>query len=127
ALTEKVYQEGARIFIELGARDNCSRHIKDILGERRHLCVNLNKKGLSDKQSLLRAIARLQSHGVSINLSRLYKAPETKVNKKELWVRIEAGGKRVFDEMAALQTLKHADAASKAGMKPLISRQQAPA
>lgn len=107
ALTNSVYKDGSRIFIELGARDNCSRHIGQILKDKDHVCVSLNRKGSSDKSNLLRALAKLVSHGVDVDLSRLYESPKVKDSKKQLMVNVQVGGKRVFDELKALTDIKN--------------------
>lgn len=106
-LTEKVYEEGARVFIELGARDNCSRHVSQILAGKPHTCIALNRKGASDKSSLLKALARMASHGIEFNLSRLYPAANHQEDKKQLLINIEVGGKRVFEQLAPLQNIKN--------------------
>ncbi len=101
-LTNTVYDDGARIFIELGARDNCSRHISQVLSDKEHLCVSLNRKGSSDKQNLLRAFSKLLSHGVDLDVSRLFKPAAEEKPKKQLMINIEVGGESVFDELKAL-------------------------
>lgn len=71
-LTERVYEDDARIFIELGAARNCSRWIDATLGEREHTALSINKKGLDDHTSLVRVLAQLLSHRVRLNLAPLY-------------------------------------------------------
>ena len=119
-LTEKVYEEGARIFVELGARDGNSRHIEQILQGKEHLCVSVNRKGASDKVSLLRALAKLNSHGADIDLCRLY--PEIDLeqeNKKHLVINIEVGGKRIFDQLDGLKAIAQMEVSDKELIAPV--------
>ncbi len=104
ALTEKVYEEGARIFIELGARDNCTRHISQILASREHVCIPANRKGASDKANLLRALARLAAHGVAFKQARLYQ-PVAQQDKKTLMVKIEVGGTPIQRHLKKLKSI----------------------
>lgn len=71
-LVNQVYQDGVRIFIEVGAASNCSRWIGEILKGKEHGTVFLNRRGLDDHTSLIKALAKLLSHRVPLNLSLLY-------------------------------------------------------
>jgi|GEM_PF-125945 len=125
-LTNQVYENGARIFIELGARDNSSRHINQILNDKEHVAISLNRKGSSDKNNLLKALAKLTSHGVSLDLSRLYQLaniPKKNTSpKKQLLVNIEVGGKRITDEIKTLNFNAENYLSQKTVSNPLISR-----
>jgi PfaB family protein len=71
-LINQVYGDGHKIFIEVGAGGICSRWIGETLSSREHLVISLNKRGVEDHVSILKALAKLASHRVSMNLSRLY-------------------------------------------------------
>ena len=71
-LINRVYRDEVRIFIEIGAGNACSRWIDKTLKEREHLAVSFNRRGLDDHTSLLRALAKLVSHRVPLDLSPLY-------------------------------------------------------
>ncbi|MGF1989910.1 MAG: PfaB family protein [Nostoc sp. ZfuVER08] len=71
-LINRVYQDGFNIFIEVGAGSNCSRWIDKVLNEKQHLTVTLNKRGIDDHTSLIKALAKLLSYGVPLDLSSLY-------------------------------------------------------
>ena len=45
-LVNRVYEDGARIFVELGPRSTCTRWISDTLGSREHLSVSINQLGM---------------------------------------------------------------------------------
>ena len=71
-LTNTVYQDGARIFIELGAGSNCSKWIGGTLKGQPHAALSLNRKGVSDYSALLGAVARLVGHRVPLRLEQVY-------------------------------------------------------
>lgn len=71
-LVNKAYEDGSRIFIETGAGGNCSRWINEILKHKRHVTVSINRRGVNDQTSIVRALAKLLSHQVSLDLSPLY-------------------------------------------------------
>lgn len=71
-LVNRVYQDGAKVFIEAGAGGICSRWIDKILNHQEHITVSLNRRGIDDHTSLVKALAKLLSHGVKLNLSPLY-------------------------------------------------------
>lgn len=72
-LVNRVYQDGYRIFVEVGAGSNCSRWIKDILKSQEHATISLHRRSTDDFTSLIKALAKLVSHRVQLNLSFLYK------------------------------------------------------
>ncbi len=95
-LVRQAYEDGARIFIELGARENCTNWIGEILNEEPHLAVGTNRKGAHEKTSILRALARLHSHRVPMDLSLLYSVPEGAVAPKKSLIRsTSVGGTRI--------------------------------
>ncbi|MFN6513115.1 MAG: PfaB family protein [Nostoc sp. CreGUA01] len=71
-LINRVYQDGFNIFIEVGAGSNCSRWIDKVLNQKEHVTVTLNKRGVDDHTSFLKALAKLLSHRVNLDLSPLY-------------------------------------------------------
>ncbi|MGL6339674.1 MAG: polyketide synthase, partial [Waterburya sp.] len=79
-LVNQVYEDDFRIFIEVGAGSNCSRWIGEILKSQEHLTVSLNRRGIDDHVSLLKALAKLVSHRVELNLSPLYGQVQTNSN-----------------------------------------------
>ena len=71
-LVDRVYQDDYRIFIEVGAGSNCSRWIGNILKNKEHAVVSLHRRGTKDFTSLIKALAKLFSHRVELDLSSLY-------------------------------------------------------
>lgn len=84
-LINRVYEDGARIFIELGSGSTCSRWITDNLKQKEHVTMSINRRGVDDHTAIVRVLAQLLSHRVSLDLSPLYcPAPETATRKKSL-------------------------------------------
>jgi 3-hydroxymyristoyl/3-hydroxydecanoyl-(acyl carrier protein) dehydratase len=71
-LVNRVYDDGARIFIELGPRSTCTRWISETLGSREHVSVSANQLGMDDHTALLRMLAPLVSHGVPMDIAALF-------------------------------------------------------
>ncbi|NQZ52208.1 MAG: PfaB family protein, partial [Moritella sp.] len=81
-LVNTLHDKGARVFIEMGpGRSLCSWVDKILLSEQnktdeqqdsRHVSVPVNAKGTSDELTYIRAIAKLVSHGVNLNLDSLF-------------------------------------------------------
>lgn len=95
-LIDRVYQDGVRLFVELGPGGTCSRWIRETLQDKAHLAMPINHRGLEDANSLVRLLARLVSHRVSVDLSPLYTAIETTtVKQKSLIKTVTLGGDRI--------------------------------
>jgi PfaB family protein len=92
-LVNTAYNDGARVFIEVGAQNTCTRWIRDILRDKPHVAVATNRMGVSDSQSIARLIAKLVSHRVPMNLSVLARpsAEATSNGKKTLIQKITLG------------------------------------
>lgn len=71
-IVNRLYADDARIFVEAGAGNACSRWIGEILNGREHTTIFLNRRGIDDHTSLLRGFVQLLSHRVEIDLSPLY-------------------------------------------------------
>ena len=72
-LVQKVYEDGARIFIELGPRNNCSFWVSECLKNKEHLSVSMDALRLDEPTTLVQCIAKLMSHHVPLNLDVLHK------------------------------------------------------
>jgi PfaB family protein len=71
-LISRVWQDSARIFVEVGAGSHCSRWISKILKQKEHLAVSLNHRGTDEYTSIIKALAKLVSHRIKMDLSSLY-------------------------------------------------------
>jgi PfaB family protein len=76
-LVQQVYDDGARIFVELGPARNCSHWIDNILKGQDYCALSINKKGADDHASVVRVLAQLFSHRVALDLGPLYGQPVT--------------------------------------------------
>jgi len=94
---ETVYQQGARIFIELGANATCTNWIAHNLKGKAHLAVSINQKGKTDTQSLLILLAQLVSHGVSLDLSRLFPDAAQHKQQRQFLKKITPGATPIFE------------------------------
>ncbi|MEH2181462.1 PfaB family protein [Nostoc sp.] len=95
-LVNRVYGDGVRIFLEAGAGSVCSRWIDKILGSKEHITVSLNRRGMDDHVSMVKALAKLLSHQVNLDLSPLYsKVQETANSNKATLRTVTLGGKAI--------------------------------
>ena len=69
-VVESAYADGVRIFVEHGPRQLCSQWVSDILGERLHLSVHLDRPG-AGLSPLLEAAAQLWCAGVEMDCAAL--------------------------------------------------------
>lgn len=92
-LVNRVYEDGVRIFIEMGPKEGCSRFISETLGEREHLALSMDRKGADDYTNLIRVVSRLLSHGVPMDLTMLTRpAAEKRRNPGKGMKTIVPGG-----------------------------------
>ncbi len=127
ASVEKVYQDGARIFIELGANATCTGWIGQILKDKEHLALSMDIKGKHISDTLTSAVSMLTSHHVSLDLQTLFVTEEVTSKEKSFYKKINLGGKRIssiFNESSLVAlfekvkvkekelVLEHADASS---------------
>ena len=82
-LVNLVYNDGARIFIEVGPQKTCSRWIERILKDKPHAAIAINKRYQPDLHGVLKVIALLLSHRVDLNLSALYSAADQRKDSQE--------------------------------------------
>ncbi|MEH2171178.1 MAG: PfaB family protein [Nostoc sp.] len=95
-LVNRVYGDGVRIFLEAGAGNVCSRWIDKILGNKEHITVSLNRRGMDDHAAMVKALAKLLSHQVNVDLSPLYnKAQETTHQNQAILRTVTLGGKAI--------------------------------
>ena len=86
---EQLYADGARLFLEVGPGNSCSRMINSILGERPHLSRALCASGVAETTQLLRLLAHCLAERVPVDFTQLYP-----VSKKTPPENIAAHGNR---------------------------------
>jgi acyl transferase domain-containing protein/3-hydroxymyristoyl/3-hydroxydecanoyl-(acyl carrier protein) dehydratase len=72
ALIERAYDEGVRIFVEIGPGNSCSRMIGQTLGHRPHLARSACVAGQDQYGTILRLLSSLIAERVPVNLGVLY-------------------------------------------------------
>jgi acyl transferase domain-containing protein len=79
---EAMYEDGVRVFVEVGARGNLSAFVDDILRGRAHATVAADLENKDGIEQLNHVVAQLFAHGVPIKLEALYEglpaAPSTR-------------------------------------------------
>lgn len=95
ALVKRAYEDGVRIFIELGARNTCTSWVKTILKNQPHAAVAANWRRADDSLSMMRLLARLVGQRVPVDLSKLY--DDETVPGKSLMRQVVPGGDRILD------------------------------
>lgn len=98
-----MHEEGARIFIELGANATCTNWINSNLAGKEFLAISMNQKGKSDAQSLMEVMAQLLSHGVVIDLDFLYGENAQQKQARSFNKKITPGGKRIYDTLLSAE------------------------
>jgi PfaB family protein len=83
ATINSAYDNGARIFIEMGPGATCCRMIDQILGGRSHAATSVSIPGQDATVVALRALGRLFAEGVSVNLDFLYGGDRAAVGYRE--------------------------------------------
>jgi len=94
AVIEAAYDDGVRLFLEMGPGNSCSRMIGTILGERPHLARSACFPGQDPPSILLRLLANLIAERVPVDLTPLTSTSGITVNSATAGgvVRVTAGG-----------------------------------
>lgn len=88
---ESAYQDGVRIFLEMGPQGSCSRMIDSILGERPHLARSLSLAGEDETVSLLKLLAAAAAEGLKVDLSVLYSNSESETTESGSVITVRPG------------------------------------
>jgi PfaB family protein len=119
-LVNQVYHDGAKIFIETGAGNVCSRWIDKNLSDKEHMTISLNRRGLDDHSSILKALAKLASHQVSLDLSPLYSTVEETSKKAKLSQRkVTLGGHNITESILTAENKKLFQNKAEISQKPV--------
>lgn len=103
-LVEKVYEDGGRIFIELGAGNTCSRAIAATLGAKEHAVMAIDNRGVDSLVSIYKVLAQLVSHRVPVELSPLYSRSDVTLNhKKSLLKTVTLGGCQIASSILSAE------------------------
>ncbi|ABA22208.1 Beta-ketoacyl synthase [Trichormus variabilis ATCC 29413] len=106
-LVNRIYDDGAKIFIEAGPGSVCSRWIDKILEDKEHITVSLNRRGIDDHTSFVKALAKLVSHRVNVDLSPLYSPVIETSNLNKVTLRkITVGGDSISGKILSPENLQ---------------------
>ena len=95
-LINRSYEDGDRIFIEIGPGRSCSRWISETLKHKEHLALPLDSGSANVHNNIVRLLAKLLSHQVAVDLSPLYsQAEESSLDPKSLLKNVTIGGCRI--------------------------------
>jgi PfaB family protein len=95
-LIDRVYAEGARIFIEVGPGGTCSRWIRETLKQQPHITMPVVTRGVEDQVSMVRLLAKLISHHVPVDLTSLYPpVQDPTVKRRSLIKTVTLGGQDI--------------------------------
>jgi PfaB family protein len=73
ALIHQAYDDGVRIFVEMGPHNSCTRMINKILGDRPFTAVSADMRGESDYLTVLKCLGALIAEGLPANMASLKK------------------------------------------------------
>lgn len=76
-VVERLYADGARVFIEIGPGGSCSRMINSILEERPHMARSFCVPGQDGTTQLLSLLGQCLAEGVPVDLTKLYPSQMT--------------------------------------------------
>lgn len=83
AVIRKAYEDGARIFLEMGPQGSCTRMIGKILGPKPHAARSACQRGQDEVGTILRMLAMLVAERVPVDLGVLYGTPTFCVEHQE--------------------------------------------
>ena len=69
---EQMYMDGARIFVEAGAREMLTGFVRDILADKPHHALSLDRAGAGGITGLLHGLGQLAALGVPMDLGLLH-------------------------------------------------------
>jgi acyl transferase domain-containing protein/3-hydroxymyristoyl/3-hydroxydecanoyl-(acyl carrier protein) dehydratase len=94
AAIERAYQDGVKLFVEIGPGASCCRMIDQILGSRPHLACPAHVAGSDSVAQIVHLLARLLVERVPVDLEKLYllSSSTTVVEGEERSLLIRIGG-----------------------------------
>ena len=104
----QAYEDGVRIFLEVGPHCSCTRMIDQILKGKPHLAVAANHRGEEEPLTLLKCLGKLAAAGLKIDLDPLYGYPsdaiESKVQSSPTAIRVPVGGGSISSNLSESHT-----------------------
>ncbi|MBI5202959.1 MAG: type I polyketide synthase, partial [Elusimicrobia bacterium] len=72
AVVNRAYDDGVRVFVELGPRNSCTRMVSKILGDKPHAARSACVRDQEDVSTVLRLLGHLCAERVPVDLAKLY-------------------------------------------------------
>ncbi len=101
-VVNQAYDDGVRLFLELGPRHSCSRMISKILGDKPHMARTACREGQNSVSTVLRLLGHLLAERVPMSLEKLYGQetvlPDHEMNRflpdqgKKRAIKVPSGG-----------------------------------
>ncbi len=90
----KAYEDGIRMFLEMGPGNSCSRMIAGILEDRPHMAMPVCYAGQDDVTAVLRLLGQLLSERIPVDIESLYTSvlAESRDDQNPACVIIPVGG-----------------------------------
>jgi PfaB family protein len=86
------YEDGVRLFIEMGPGGSCTRMIDQILVNKPHFAKAVCVKGQDSVDNVMQLLARLYAEGVPVDLSQLDSPKETNKTEYKNHISVKTGG-----------------------------------
>ena len=86
------YEDGVRLFIEMGPGGSCTRMIGQILEGKSHYAKAVCVQGQDSVDNVMQLLARLYAEGVSVDLSQLDRSQETNKTEYKNHISVKTGG-----------------------------------
>ena len=83
ALVKRAYDDGVRLFLEMGPQASCTRMIGKILGPLPHAAKSACVRGQDEVSTVLRLLAQLVAERVPVDLGVLYGRPSLACDHQE--------------------------------------------
>ncbi len=86
------YEDGVRLFIEMGPGGSCTRMIDQILSDKPHFAKAVCVKGQNSVENVMQLLARLYAEGMSLDLSQLDRHNEINTKEYKNHITVKTGG-----------------------------------
>ncbi len=86
------YEDGVRLFIEMGPGASCTRMIGQILGDKRHYAKAICVKGQNDVDNVFQVLSRLYVEGINVNFSKLEISNKKEKTEYKNFISVKTGG-----------------------------------
>ncbi len=71
-LVNQAYEDGVRLFVEIGPQASCTRMITKILAARPHMAQSASQRGEDEASTVMKLLAALIAERVPVDLAKLY-------------------------------------------------------